>query len=195
MSVYKKQFHFIYLIFILIVAGLIFYSFLKNNSNKIISLESNSIKDVKSQPVQVSESTSAKCHEVNNELPDPVCTPGLADTNVTQDNISKTICVSGYTKTVRPSASVTAPEKLQSIQEYGYSDTNPSDYEYDHLISLELGGAANDVKNLWAEPAPSPNPKDKIENKLHSLVCNGTISLDDAQKRISTNWVTALNGY
>jgi hypothetical protein len=28
---------------------------------------------------------------------------------------------------------------------------NPKDYEEDHLISLELGGAPRDPKNLWPQ--------------------------------------------
>ena len=65
----------------------------------------------------------------------------------------------------------------------------PSDYEYDHLVSLELGGAANDPRNLWPEPGNSPNPKDSIENSLHRLVCSGQMPLAQAQKIIATRWI------
>jgi hypothetical protein len=54
---------------------------------------------------------------------------------------------------------------------------------------LELGGAANDPRNLWPEPGGSPNPKDSVENSLHRLVCSGRISLARAQKIIATGWV------
>lgn len=137
-------------------------------------------------------STNVTCH-IRGVLPDPNCTPGVADPNVTQDNINSTICKPGYTKTVRPLVSVTGPEKLQSIKQYGYTDTNPKDYEYDHLISLELGGAPNDLRNLWAEPGASPNPKDSVENQLHKEVCNNQITLAQAQQAISTDWQTALS--
>jgi len=53
-------------------------------------------------------------------LPDPVCTPGAVDPRVTQNNIDSTICVSGYTKTVRPPVSVTGPQKLASHTKYPY---------------------------------------------------------------------------
>ncbi len=147
-----------------------------------------------SQNQTIASTVNAQCH-IHNMLPDVTCTPGAADPRVTQDNIHQTICVSGYTKTVRPSSSYTTSLKIQQIKEYGYSDTNKSDYEEDHLISLELGGAPSDIKNLWPEPGASPNPKDTIENKLHSLVCSGTIQLAEAQRRISTDWTTALIGY
>ena len=98
-------------------------------------------------------------------LPDAHCTPGALSPAVTQATISTTICRSGYTKTVRPPESITEKEKKASITAYG--DHKPlHDYEYDHLVSLELGGAANDARNLWPEPGGSPNPKDKLENRL-----------------------------
>lgn len=142
----------------------------------------------------VTEAANAQCHVVSNDLPDATCTPGATDQRVTQADIKQTICVSGYTKTVRPSSSITGAMKLVSMGQYGFTDS-PSHYEYDHLISLELGGAPLDAKNLWSEPGASPNPKDKIENKLHSLVCSGAMTLVEAQSRITTNWTTALSGY
>jgi hypothetical protein len=108
---------------------------------------------------------------------------------VTQQTIDQTICVSGWTKTVRPSESVTEQEKSASMAAYG--DTGSlHDYEYDHLISLELGGATNDARNLWPEPGASPNPKDSVENALHRLVCDGQMPLARAQHIISTGWVS-----
>jgi hypothetical protein len=41
------------------------------------------------------------CH-LNSGLPDSKCTPGSTNAAVTQNNIKDTICVRGYTKTVRP---------------------------------------------------------------------------------------------
>lgn len=144
---------------------------------------------VTTSPV-ISSTPNAKCH-IHGVLPDSNCTPGAINPNVTQENIHQTICVSGYTKTVRPSATYTNKLKIQQIAEYGFTDTMLRDYEEDHLISLELGGAPSDPKNLWPEPGGSPNPKDKIENLCHHKVCDGTIMLTEAQKEIATNWKTA----
>ena|SRR5258708_4555937 len=138
----------------------------------------------------ISVDPNAKCH-INGVLPDTTCTPGTIDPHVTQTNIQQTICVSGYTKTVRPPASFTNNLKVQQIAAYGYADTTLHDYEEDHLISLELGGAPADPKNLWPEPGASPNPKDKIENECHKKVCDGTITLATAQQEIASNWQTA----
>ena len=138
------------------------------------------------------DSTSV-CHTVRGVLPDPVCTPGVRSPTVTQDNIHQTICVSGYSKSVRPPAGVTDALKKVSMKQYGFGDS-PSRYEYDHLISLSLGGAPLDTKNLWAEPSASPNPKDAVEIQLHKLVCQDKLPLLEAQNRLAADWTTALQG-
>jgi hypothetical protein len=119
--------------------------------------------------------------------PWPPFTPGVADPRVTQANIHSTICVSGYTKTVR---NVSAATKREVFAEYGIADPTPGAYEVDHLISLELGGS-NDIGNLWPEPysgADNAHDKDTIENRLHSQVCSGTLSLTQAQYEIVHWW-------
>ena len=126
-------------------------------------------------------------------LPDHACTPGLLNPAVTQGTINSTICVSGWTKTVRPPVSYTNPLKLQLMKSYGDTDS-PSNYELDHFVPLELGGHPSDPRNLWPEPhAPSPDSpqKDKVENYLKAQVCAGKMTLADAQRAISTDWVTA----
>jgi hypothetical protein len=131
------------------------------------------------------------CHAKGSGLfsaPDPACGPGALNAAVTQATIGSTICMSGYTKTVRPPEHITAKEKLASMAAYG-DHGSPSDYEYDHIVSLELGGAANDPRNLWPEPGDSPNPKDSVENSLHRLVCSGQMPLAQAQKIIARGWI------
>ena len=125
-------------------------------------------------------------------MPDLHCTPGALNPAVTQATIHKTICRSGYSSSIRPSTSVTGPEKLASIRAYGFH-AGAGSYEYDHLISLELGGAANDSRNLWPESGASPNLKDKVENYLHARVCDGRVSLARAQRIIALDWVTFYN--
>jgi hypothetical protein len=110
---------------------------------------------------------------------------------VTQDNIATTICKTGWTKTVRPSTSVTGRIKKATIQAYGL----PADTagELDHLVSLQLGGAPEDTRNLWVEPGNIPNPKDTVESKLNAAICSGLIPLVVGQKTIASNWTTALD--
>jgi hypothetical protein len=138
-----------------------------------------------------SQPASGSCHARGSGLfsePDLTCTPGALNSAVTQATIGQTICVSGWTETVRPSESVTEPEKRASIAAYG-DGGSIHDYEYDHLVSLELGGALNDARNLWPEPGASPNPKDSVENELHRMVCDGQMQLAQAQQIIATDWV------
>jgi hypothetical protein len=123
-------------------------------------------------------------------LPDRHCTPGAIDPAVAAASIHRTICRSGYTKTVRPPESVTAPEKRASMAAYG-DHGSPHDYEYDHLVPLELGGAVNDPRNLWPEPGGVPNPKDTLENRLRARVCAGALSLAAAQRQIAGDWISA----
>jgi hypothetical protein len=120
-------------------------------------------------------------------LPDPRCTPGAVNPDVTPATIGQTICVSGWTSTVRPSESVTHDEKLASMAAYADAGSS-STYEYDHLVPLELGGAVNDPHNLWPEPGGVPNPKDPVENALHRAVCSNQMPLRQAQHIIATDW-------
>jgi hypothetical protein len=81
---------------------------------------------------------------------------------------------------------------------YGITSRAPGEYEVDHLISLELGGS-NAIQNLWPESfltqPLNAHVKDELENKLHSLVCDGKVPLEEAQKAIATNWVQAYETY
>ncbi|MDX3383938.1 hypothetical protein PV682_21100 [Streptomyces niveiscabiei] len=136
------------------------------------------------------------CSQSYLPLPDPSCQPGTLNPDVTQDTIGSTICVSGWTATVRPSSSYTTALKKQQIVEYGYSDTSTSDYEEDHFIPLELGGAPKDPENLWPEPEygdKTAGNKDTVENRLKKAVCAGQVSLTDAQNAIASDWTTALS--
>ncbi|MEU5547782.1 hypothetical protein AB0G85_36525 [Streptomyces sioyaensis] len=138
---------------------------------------------------------AAACSQSHLPLPDATCRPGAYNPTGTQPTIKMTICVPGWTKTVRPPVSYTAPLKIKQIGEYGYSDTSTADYEEDHFVPLELGGAPRDPKNLWPEPRYGDKlaaSKDPVENKLKLAVCDGTVKLDAARSAIATDWTTAL---
>ena len=144
-----------------------------------------------------SQPSPGSCHARGHgdlSLPDARCTPGSIDPGVTQANLSTTICRSGYSESVRPPESVTEPEKRASMLAYG-DRGSPHGFEYDHLVSLELGGARNDARNLWPEPGTSPNVKDTLENRLHARVCRGELTLAGAQLAIAHDWVAAYHRY
>ncbi len=122
-------------------------------------------------------------------LPDPQLTPGD-----TLDVTASDICVSGYSAKVRD---VPQSVKDQAYAEYGITSHAPGSYEVDHLISLELGGS-NSLKNLWPEPYTgdwNAHVKDKLENKLHDLICSGQLDLKSAQQQIATDWISAYVKY
>lgn len=128
----------------------------------------------------------------NQLLPNPTLTPGATNPDITQATIGQTICNKNWsTKSIRPPSSYTIALKKRQIKQYGFTDTDTSHYEEDHLISLELGGHPTDPKNLWPESyqtTPGAKNKDSVENLLHKEVCDGTITLQQAQEEISTDW-------
>lgn len=147
--------------------------------------------------------SAGSCHyrtEKGEPLEDPACTPGAVSPAVTQGNLKSTICrKGGYTRGIRPPESVTRQEKKLNAASYGYTG-RLGDAEYDHLISLQLGGDPNDYRNLWVEPADPGhrsgsgvnNKKDPVETKLHTAVCSGKVTLAAAQQAIANDWTTAL---
>lgn len=184
--------HAAYLVLFFIVVIFVLYS---KKTSITASPTQTSITPTKTQVLAVITENQGQCHAIIKDPSDPesaepdhTCTPGAINPAVTQDTIAATICRSGYTKTIRPPVSYTEPLKIQSIKAYGYADSIVRNYEEDHLISLELGGSPTDPKNLWPEPGASPNEKDSVENYLHKQVCNGSMSLQEAQKEISTDW-------
>ena len=117
--------------------------------------------------------------------PDRRCSPGAID----RTRPASVLCDSSFrTGTVRnvPDSTKRAIEVEYGLEPKAYG----SSLEIDHIVSLELGGS-NDVANLYPELAPGFHLKDQLENRLHALVCSGSLSLRTAQRRIASNW-TAL---
>ena len=112
----------------------------------------------------------------------PAFTPGALNPDVTQATIRSTICSRGWTKTVRPPTTYTSALKLVQMRRYGFAG-GPVDYQEDHFISLELGGAPRDPRNLWPERRPRADQVDALENDLNAEVCSGEISLAEGQRR------------
>src|SRR5262249_44533927 len=91
---------------------------------------------------------------------------------------------------------VSGKAKALVYAEYGIVSHQPGEYEVDHLISLELGGS-HDIKNLWPESywtEPwNAHVKDKLEDRLHNLVCSGRMRIEDAQQEIARDWISAYH--
>jgi len=138
--------------------------------------------------------------------PTATLTPGMVNPDITQANIAQTICNPQWsTKSIRPPVSYTNTLKQKQITQAKYKDKTPGHYEEDHFISLEIGGHPRDPRNLWPEPWGTPaqpltsagpfpahlvgaKAKDAVENRLHKEVCDGTLTLREAQYIIATDW-------
>ena len=119
-------------------------------------------------------------------------TPGVRNPAVTQATIGTTICVRGWTATVRPPVSYTNSLKATGLVAYGYANRDPASVEEDHLLPLEGGGSPTDPRNLWPQPrygTVTAAQKDTAENALRASVCSGAATLDAAQAAFLAKWV------
>ena len=121
-------------------------------------------------------------------VPDRRCSPGAYASKLTQ----KVVCADDFTtKDYRAVSDATkrAVELAYGMKPKRYG----SALEIDHIVSLELGGS-NDIANLFPErrsPAPGYRVKDKLENRLHRLVCDEHVmTLRQAQRAIAKDWRT-----
>jgi hypothetical protein len=133
------------------------------------------------------------------DIPDPTLTPGVARTDISQDQICAT-------KWGTDERHVTDTMKGKVFANYGYTGNYdprcvPSGNrhcEIDHLISRELGGA-DDVANLWPQAYGSQpwnaDLKDKLENRLHKEMCAGNVTLQEAQDMLVKDWRVAYKRY
>ena len=123
--------------------------------------------------------------------------PGAVNPDVTQANIASTVCVAGYTGTIRPPVGYTNALKRKQMTAL-HLPGKPSDYEEDHLVSLVIGGSPSSRDNLWPEPwagAHGARVKDRLEVALAKQVCSGKVPLAQAQHEIASDWVGAYRKY
>ena len=65
-----------------------------------------------------------------------------------------------------------------------------------YMLIDDVPTVSNDIANLYTEKAtlsghaPGFHVKDKLENKLHDIVCDGTMTLRSVQQQIAANWQT-----
>ncbi|MFF4058240.1 hypothetical protein ACFYZ8_01065 [Streptomyces sp. NPDC001668] len=136
--------------------------------------------------------TSGSLHLVATTAATPTPVPtrpdgpvGALNPAVTQSTIHSTICVPGWTATIRPPANKTEQLKKQQLAASSAADKDPSHYEEDHVIPLELGGAPSDPANLRPVPLSQAQGDDQLENSLHRAVCDGRMTLTAAQSRMA----------
>ena len=77
--------------------------------------------------------------------------PGALSPAINQANIATTICVAGWTTTVRPPTSYTQSVKRHMLAQVGAPASEASQYELDHFVPLALGGNPTSLENLWLQ--------------------------------------------
>jgi hypothetical protein len=132
---------------------------------------------------------SAAAHAELPIRPDDRLTPGVVATT----DVRK-VCQPGFSRTVRHT---TASMKAEVYRRYGI-DPRSSRFEVDHREPLELGGA-DVIANLWPQ-SQLTQPwnglrKDRLENRLHALVCSGRMRLEDAQAVFLGDWIAGYQRY
>ena len=124
-------------------------------------------------------------------IPDPTITPGAVRTTD-----ASAIC-STSTRTLRH---WDRARDDRIMAEYGLPSGPHPAWELDHLVPLGIGGADDD-RNLWPEPRRSIEPtynaeaKDRLEWKLHDLICSGQIDVHEAQRSIAEDWTETYRTY
>jgi hypothetical protein len=80
---------------------------------------------------------------------------------------------------------------------YGIRSPRADQFEVDYLITPDLGGTES-VRNLWPQPYSTrwnAHVKDKLEQRLHELVCSHKLELATAQRDIAADWIRAYKKY
>jgi hypothetical protein len=92
------------------------------------------------------------------------------------------------------------PDALQRkvFAEYGIAGAPARAYEVDYLVTPALGGA-DDIHNLWPHSHSATiwnaQVKDALEDRLHEMVCAGSLELREAQQEIAADWIAAYRKY
>lgn len=116
--------------------------------------------------------------------------PGEPGAIATTD--AATVCMPGYASSVRPRGYEWREIKNALYLRAGVPRGRRFGLVSDHIVPLELGGAPSNMENLWLQPYGDAHAKDRVENTLHILVCDGRMSLTEAQMRIARDWTTAV---
>jgi hypothetical protein len=126
---------------------------------------------------------------VQTGLPSATLTPGDAR-KVTKEQI----CAPDYVASLKPARDSV---KEEAFSRYGLRDGKSTTEVLDHLIPIALGGT-DSVENLWPEPARgdwNATQKDALEQKLLGMVCDGSLTVKQAQTAMKKNWVQAYQQY
>jgi hypothetical protein len=122
------------------------------------------------------------------QLPNNLYTPGKAD----KVDV-KRLCAADFDAAAKP---LSAWQKNEALTRYG---VRPESFNGDleHLVPVTLGGT-NDPDNLYpfhAQGEYTVEAKQRLAAKLHELVCDGKISLKQAQDVFKKDWTKGYKQY
>jgi hypothetical protein len=129
---------------------------------------------------------------VNAEGPKPRSgiTPGEARPITLEE-----VCL--YSKAEVISKDIPEDMRQKVFAEYGIRSPQKGQFEVDYLITPDLGGTES-IRNLWPQPYSvrwNAHVKDKLEQRLHELVCDRKLDIATAQHDIAVDWIAAYRKY
>ena len=122
----------------------------------------------------------------------------MLDERVNQQSIADTICRPDYADAVSPPFDVMMEHKQRLLTERGIGADDSTDYALDRRVPVLLGGSPDAPANLdllpWAGTR-GERRKARFVVHLKRCVCEGRLSLSDAQAVIVGNWSAAYAGF
>ncbi|SEJ68572.1 hypothetical protein [Paraburkholderia diazotrophica] len=122
----------------------------------------------------------------------------MLDERVTQETIADTICKPGYADTVSPPFDDLMAHKDRLLSERGIDPDHGTRYALDRRVPVVLGGSPDAPDNLDLLPwggHRGERRKALLTAKLKRCVCEGRMSLSDAQAAIAGNWSAHYAGF
>ena len=105
----------------------------------------------------------------------------------------KQLCAAQFDSSIKP---VSNRQKAEALERYGIRPEGFSG-TLEHLVPVSLGGS-NDPDNLFpfhAQGEYTLQAKEQLAAKLHDLVCDGKLSLRQAQDAFKKDWTKSYKQY
>jgi hypothetical protein len=122
----------------------------------------------------------------------------MLDERVTQESVGETICRPGYADTVAPPFDELMAHKDRMLAARGIDADNGPAFALDRRVPIVLGGSPNAPVNLdllpWAGQQ-GERRKARAAVMLKRCVCEGKLSLAEAQAAIVGNWSVVYSGF
>ncbi|PRX88945.1 hypothetical protein [Paraburkholderia sp. BL25I1N1] len=122
----------------------------------------------------------------------------MLDERVTQQSVGDTICRPGYADTVAPPFDELMAHKDRMLAARGIDAGNGASFALDRRVPIVLGGSPDARANLdllpWAGHQ-GERRKARAAVMLKRCVCEGKLSLAEAQAAIIGNWSVVYSGF